>query len=140
MFRRLILAIFRLYMKYLLNSYTKLTWAVYMGREGVNWAREIVSVRRLGGVGYLSGPCCYQATSKLITVKSVVGIILFLCVCYVITDTGATYCTLYILYFTVITQHTQTQYDTYHSFNCNKFRRSLVTAWTAHVTHTAQPF
>ena len=31
MFRRLIMAIFRLYMKYLLSSYTKHTWAVYMG-------------------------------------------------------------------------------------------------------------
>jgi len=31
MFRRLIMAIFRLYMKYLLRSYTKHTWAVYMG-------------------------------------------------------------------------------------------------------------
>ena len=31
MFRRLIKAIFRLYMKYLLSSYTKHTWAVYMG-------------------------------------------------------------------------------------------------------------
>ena len=34
---------------------------------------------RLGGVGYMRGPCCYQATSKLI-VKSMVGIILCLCV------------------------------------------------------------
>jgi len=30
MFRHLIIAIFRLYMKYLLSSYTKHTWAVYM--------------------------------------------------------------------------------------------------------------
>jgi len=35
---------------------------------------------RLGGVGYMSGPCCYEALSKLIIVKSVVGIILCLCV------------------------------------------------------------
>ena len=39
MFRRLIMTIFRLYMKYLylLSSYTKYTWAVYMvcvGGEG----------------------------------------------------------------------------------------------------------
>ena len=34
MFRRLIMAIFRLYMKYLLSSYTKHTWAVYMGKVG----------------------------------------------------------------------------------------------------------
>jgi len=35
MFRRLIMAIFRLYMKYLLNSCTKYTWVVYMGKGGV---------------------------------------------------------------------------------------------------------
>ena len=34
MFRRLITAIFRLYMKYLLSSHTKHTWAVYMGQGG----------------------------------------------------------------------------------------------------------
>ena len=32
MFRRLKMAIFRLYVKYLLNSYTKHIWAVYMGK------------------------------------------------------------------------------------------------------------
>ena len=55
--------------------------------------------------------------------------------------TGAKYyCTLYILYFRVTTQHTQTLYDTYHRFNYNKLRHNLVTAWTPHVTHTTQPF
>jgi len=34
MFRRLTMAIFRLYMKYLLNSYTGLLWAVYIGEVG----------------------------------------------------------------------------------------------------------
>jgi len=34
MFRRLIMVIFRLCMKYLLSSYTKHTWAVYMGQGG----------------------------------------------------------------------------------------------------------
>jgi len=34
MFRRLIMAVFRLYMKYLLSNYTKHTWAVYMGQGG----------------------------------------------------------------------------------------------------------
>jgi len=33
---------------------------------------------RLGGVGYMRGPCCYQAMSKFIVVKSMVGI---LCLC-----------------------------------------------------------
>jgi len=45
------------------------------------------------------------------------------------------YCTLY----TAVQLHsTQTQYDTYHRFDYNKLRHGLVTAWTAHVTHTAQ--
>jgi len=34
----------------------------------------------VGGVSYMRGPCCYQAMSKLIIVKSIVGIILCLCV------------------------------------------------------------
>jgi len=34
MFRRLTMAIFRLYMKYLLSSYTKRIWAVYVGQVG----------------------------------------------------------------------------------------------------------
>ena len=34
MFRRLIMAIFSVYVKYLLSSYKKHTWAVCMGREG----------------------------------------------------------------------------------------------------------
>ena len=38
MFRRLIMAVVRLYMKYLLSSYTKHTWVVCMGYEGVKWA------------------------------------------------------------------------------------------------------
>jgi len=33
---------------------------------------------RMGGVGYMRGPCCYLAMSKLIIVKSMVGIILCL--------------------------------------------------------------
>ena len=34
MFRPLIMTIFRLYMKYLLSSYTKHIWALYMGKGG----------------------------------------------------------------------------------------------------------
>jgi len=34
MFRRLTMAIFRLYMKYLVSSYTGLLWAVYSGEVG----------------------------------------------------------------------------------------------------------
>jgi len=47
------------------------------GREGVKWAPDL---ERLGGVGYMRGPCCYQAMSKFIIVKSMAGVILCLCV------------------------------------------------------------
>jgi len=50
----------------------------------------------LGGVGYMRVPRCYQVKSKFIIVRSMVGIILYLCVL----------CTLYILYFSVDTQNT----------------------------------
>jgi len=56
-------------MKYLLSSYTKQS-----GHE-ISYLSE-----RLGGVGYMRGPYCYQAMSKLIIVKSMVDIILCLCV------------------------------------------------------------
>jgi len=36
----------------------------------------------LGGVGYMGGPCSYRAMSKLIIFKSMVDIILCLCVEY----------------------------------------------------------
>jgi len=55
MFRRFIMAIFRLYMKYLLTSYIKHTWAVCTGREGVKWARALVSVREFGRCGLHEG-------------------------------------------------------------------------------------
>jgi len=56
MFRRLIMAIFRLHMKYLLSSYTKHTWAVYMGKGGgKKWARDLVSVRKVGRCGLHEG-------------------------------------------------------------------------------------
>jgi len=48
------------------------------GREGLKWTRDLVSVRKVGGVGYMRGPCCYQAMSKLIIVKSMLGIVLCL--------------------------------------------------------------
>jgi len=73
MFRRLIMVIFRLYMKYLLSSYTKHVWAVYMGKGG-------------GKVGTR---------------------------CHICQKGWAVWV---------------------------KLRHSLATAWTSHVTHTAQPF
>jgi len=51
MFRRLLMAIFRLHMKYLLSSYNKHARAVYMGKGGVKWARDLVSVRKVGRCG-----------------------------------------------------------------------------------------
>jgi len=54
-FRRLIMTIFRLYMKYLLSSYTKHIWAVNRGREGVKWARDLLSVRKVGRSGLHEG-------------------------------------------------------------------------------------
>ena len=55
MFWRLIMAIFRLYMKYLLSSYTNYTWAVLWGRAGVKWAQVLVSVRKVGRCGLHGG-------------------------------------------------------------------------------------
>ena len=67
MFRRLIMSIFRLYMKYLLSSYTKHTRALYMVQgAGKMDTRSRICQKVLGGVGYMSGPCCYRAMSKLI--------------------------------------------------------------------------
>jgi len=55
MFRPLIMAIFKLYMKYLLSSYTKHTWLFIWGSEGVKWARDLVSVRKVGRCGLHEG-------------------------------------------------------------------------------------
>jgi hypothetical protein len=52
MFRCLSMAIFRLYMKYLVSSCTRLIWAVYSGEVGGEEGTEISYVSwRLGGVG-----------------------------------------------------------------------------------------
>jgi len=49
MFRRLIIAIFRLCMKHLVSSYTKHVYGLLIeGREGVKWARDIVFVLKVG--------------------------------------------------------------------------------------------
>jgi len=43
MFRRLTMVIFRLYMKYLVSSYTRLLWAVYRGEvAGEGGGRDLV--------------------------------------------------------------------------------------------------
>ena len=56
MFRRLIMVIFRLYMKYLLSGYIKKIHGLFIwGREGVKWARDLVSVRKFGRCGLHEG-------------------------------------------------------------------------------------
>ena len=56
MFRRLIMAIFRLYMKYLLRSLTYIHGLFIWGWKGVKWARDLVSVRMFGRCGHYQGP------------------------------------------------------------------------------------
>jgi len=68
----------QVYMKYLLSSYTTHTFVVYVGREGIKWARDLGICQSLGSVGYMRDPCCYQVMSKIIIVKSKVGTILCL--------------------------------------------------------------
>jgi len=52
MFRRFVIAIFRLYMKYLVGSYTKHIYVqLIWGMEGVNWARDLVFVLKVGWYG-----------------------------------------------------------------------------------------
>jgi len=75
------MAIFSLYMKYLLSSYTKHTRAVYMGYGG----SKVGTRSRICWKGWavwvtLGGPCCYQAMSKFIIFTSMVDIILCVCV------------------------------------------------------------
>ena len=69
-------------MKHLLSSYTKhIHGLLIWGREGVTWARDIVSVLKVGWCGLHGGTMLfYQATSKLIIDKSMAGITLCLSV------------------------------------------------------------
>ena len=56
MFRRFIMAIFRLYVKHLVSSYTKHIYGLLIsGREGVKWARDLVSVLKVGWCGLHGG-------------------------------------------------------------------------------------
>jgi len=85
MIRLLVMAIFRLHMKHLASSYTKHIYGLLIwGWEGVNWARNLISVLRVGWCGLHGGgggcPCCYQAMSKLVIDKSMLGIVLCLSV------------------------------------------------------------
>jgi len=55
-------------MKYLLSSYTKHTWAVYMGKGGEKWARDLVSVRKVERWGIHWGS---MLLPKLVTIWAV---------------------------------------------------------------------
>ena len=55
MFRHLIMAIFRLYMKYLLSSYKNIHGLFVWGTEGVKWVRDLVFVRKIGRCGLHEG-------------------------------------------------------------------------------------
>jgi len=61
MFWHLTMAIFRLYMKYSVSSYTRLLWVVYSGTvQEVRWARDLVCVMEVGRCGYLGGLSYYM--------------------------------------------------------------------------------
>ena len=77
----------------LYETYMGCLYGVGTGQSGheISYLSE-----RLGGVGYMRDLCCYQHMSKLIIVKSMVGIIL--CVSVLCNYTK-------VLYFRVITQH-----------------------------------
>jgi len=77
MFRRMIMAIFRLYMKYLLSSYAN---HVYMGKGGGKVGTRSRICQEVWAVWVTWRVHAVTKLSKLIIVKSMVGIILCLCV------------------------------------------------------------
>ena len=66
MFRRLTMAIFRLYMKYLLSSYIKRIWAVYVGRVGGEVDTRSCICHRGWEVWVLGGTLLLCVMTKLI--------------------------------------------------------------------------
>jgi len=60
-FWRLIMAIFKLYMKYLLSSFTKHSWALYRGKGGgkVGTTSRICQKFWAAWFTWGGGPCCY---------------------------------------------------------------------------------
>jgi len=60
MFRRLTVATFRLYMKYLVSSYTRLILAVYSGEVGVEVGTNLVCVIEFVWGGYIAGLSYYM--------------------------------------------------------------------------------
>jgi len=72
MFRRLTMAICRLYMKYLVSSYTRLIWAVYSGEVG----GEVDTRSRMchrGWEVWVHGISAIICISELIIVRSMVS-------------------------------------------------------------------
>ena len=56
MFRRLIMAIFRLYMNHMISSYTNIYMGYLYGEgRGGKWARDLVSVKTAGTCGMHGG-------------------------------------------------------------------------------------
>jgi len=59
MFRHVTMAIFRLYMKYLVGSYAGLLWAVYSGTvQEVKWTRDLLCVLEGGRCGCVHLTSC----------------------------------------------------------------------------------
>ena len=86
MFRRLVMAIFRLYITHSVSSYTKHIYGLLIwGREGVKCARDLVSALKVGWCGLHGG-------SMLLPSYQV-----YFLLDIIIMATDATYyCTLYI--------------------------------------------
>jgi len=65
------MAIFRLYMKYLVSSYTRLIWAVYSGKVGGDVGTRSYMCHR-GWVVWVQGVSAFICVSELIIVRFMV--------------------------------------------------------------------
>ena len=66
MFRRLTMAIFGLYMKYLLSSYTRQYRLYTVGRQELRWTRDLLCVMEVGRGGYMGYVLIHICISELI--------------------------------------------------------------------------
>jgi len=66
MFRRLTMAIFRLYMKYLVSSYRRIIWAVYRGETGGEVGTRSLMYHRGWEVWVHGGTSLLYVMTKLI--------------------------------------------------------------------------
>ena len=73
MFQRLTMAIFRLYMKYLVSSYTRQYELYRVGRYELRWTRDLVCVMEVGRRGYMGLLLLYIYIYELIIVRSMVS-------------------------------------------------------------------